>query len=185
MQRSVHVNTVIKTTCTMKKIVFLLFIVFAHQIMAQQQSETRKIKFHQFDFWLGKWDVYIYGTDTLAGKSHIESIIDSVGLQENYSVVNGKYTGKSFNKYNPEKKRWEQYWIDNSGLTLFLTGNLIDGKMILDDTEYGDAKKGLNQIVWKKMENGSVRQTWNVSNDKGKTWTPVFDGEYKRASDSE
>ncbi|MDH4472780.1 MAG: hypothetical protein QE487_09230 [Fluviicola sp.] len=168
----------------MKKLIFFLFILLAQQTMAQQTKHLKN-EYHQFDFWLGKWDVYIYGTDTLAGKSHIESIIDSVGLQENYSVVNGKYTGKSFNKYNPEKKRWEQYWIDNSGLTLFLTGSFINGKMILDDTEYGDSKKGLNQIVWEKMENGSVRQTWNVSNDKGKTWSTVFDGEYKRTDESE
>ena len=137
--------------------------------------------YHQFDFWIGKWDVYVFGTETLAGKSHIESIIDSVGILENYSVVKGAYSGKSLNKYNPAKKRWEQYWIDNSGLTLFLTGGLKDEKMTLDDTENGDAEKGLNKIVWEKMKYGSVRQTWSNSKDHGKTWTVLFDGEYKLA----
>jgi len=138
--------------------------------------------YHQFDFWLGKWDVYKYGTDTLVGSSRIESIIDSVGLLENFSVPKGTYVGKSLNKYNPAKGRWEQYWIDNSGLTLFSCGGLKDEKMVLDDTEYGDAKNGLNKIVWARMNNGSVRQTWSVSKDNGRTWSVVFDGEYKRVT---
>jgi len=163
----------------MKKIIFLLAVAFIQNSVAQQQN--MKLPRHQFDFWLGKWDVYKYGSDTMVGKSYIESIIDSVGLLENYSVVKGKYTGKSLNKYNLTKQRWEQYWIDNSGLTLFLTGGLVDGKMVLDDAQYGDAKKGLNQIVWEKMKNGSVRQTWNLSIDGGKTWAILFDGEYKKS----
>jgi len=163
----------------MKKLFILLCFILAQQIVAQQQNKNLE-KYHQFDFWLGEWDVYKYGTETLAGKSHIESIIDSVGLLENYTVVKGKYVGKSLNKYNPAKDRWEQYWIDNTGLTLFLCGKIVNDKMVLDDVEYGDAKNGLNQIVWEKMKNGSVRQTWNISKDVGKTWAMLFDGEYKR-----
>jgi hypothetical protein len=148
--------------------------------MAQQKQDDLQTKYHQFDFWIGKWNVYKYGTTTLAGKSNIESIIDSIGLLENYLTANEKYTGKSLNKYNPAKNRWEQYWIDNSGLTLFLTGNFKDGKMVLDDSEYGDVKSGLNRIIWEKLKNGNVRQTWNLSKDGGKTWEIIFDGEYKK-----
>ncbi|HEV7230443.1 MAG TPA: hypothetical protein VGO45_03880 [Bacteroidia bacterium] len=163
-----------------KALAFFLFI-STFQMQAQQPNKDLKAMYHQFDFWIGTWEVYKFGTETLAGKSHIESIIDSVGILENYSVVKGSYVGKSLNKYNPDKKRWEQFWIDNSGLTLFLTGGLQDGKMIMDDTAYGDAEKGLNKIVWEKMKNGSVRQTWSTSKDRGKTWVVLFDGEYKRA----
>ena len=164
----------------MKNIIVLLVMLIANTVTAQQQNEKIKKMYHQFDFWLGKWDVYKFGTDTLAGKSNIESIIDSVGLLENYSVIKGKYVGKSLNKYNPAKDRWEQYWIDNSGLTLFMTGGLLNDKMILDDALYGDPKQGINQIVWEKMKNGSVRQTWNLSMDGGKTWSVLFDGEYRK-----
>lgn len=165
----------------MKKIIIILTVLISHYMMAQQTPADKKLQtlYHQFDFWIGKWDVYKYGTDTLAGKSHIESIIDGVGLLENYSVAKGKYVGKSLNKYNPAKHRWEQFWIDNSGLTLFLTGALIDGKMIMDDSESRTVKNELNQIIWEKLKNGSVRQTWKLSKDEGKTWTVLFDGEYK------
>jgi len=163
----------------MKKTVILLVFLTTFQVMAQQPKGNFK-KYHQFDFWLGTWDVYKYGTDTLAGESSIESIVDSIGLLENYSAHKGDYVGKSLNKYNPAKDRWEQYWIDNTGLTLFLTGGLIDGEMVLNDVENGDANRGLNKIIWGKMKNNSVRQTWSISKDGGKTWVVVFDGEYKR-----
>jgi len=123
--------------------------------------------------------VYKYGTDTLVGFSQIESVIDSLGLLENYSVAKGKYLGKSLNKYNPARERWEQYWIDNSGLTLFLSGGLKEGKMVLDDVEHGDRDKGLNRIVWELLKSNTVRQTWSISKDGGLSWSVVFDGEYK------
>ncbi|MGD2034798.1 MAG: hypothetical protein PVF73_07070 [Bacteroidales bacterium] len=167
----------------MRTIIIFLFLFAAQQMIAQQPDENSISRYHQFDFWLGHWDVYKFGTDTLAGESRIESIIDSVGLLENYWAENSNYTGKSLNKYNPAKDRWEQYWIDNSGFTLYLSGGIADQKMVLDDVENGDPEKGLNRIVWEKLGDNRVRQTWSISKDNGKTWTVVFDGEYKRRQD--
>ena len=135
--------------------------------------------YQQFDFWLGSWEVYKYGTDTLVGYSEIESIIDGMALLENYSAAQNPYQGKSLNKYNPAEKRWEQYWVDNSGLTLFLLGGIREGRMVLDDVEHGQADQGLNRIAWEPDDKGRVRQTWSVSQDGGETWTAVFDGEYR------
>jgi len=39
------------------------------------------------------------------------------------------YAGKSYNTYNAALKRWEQYWADNSGGTIFFYGGLKDGVM--------------------------------------------------------
>jgi hypothetical protein len=164
----------------MRKIILLLFILNSQVSMAQTTDKNVHEKYHEFDFWIGKWDVYKIGADKIAGKSEIESIIDSVGILENYVTPDGKYSGKSLNKYNPAKDRWEQYWIDNSGLTLYLVGGIVDDKMILDDLQTGDAKAGFNQIIWQKLPNGEVQQTWNASTDNGKTWTTLFDGIYKK-----
>ena len=168
----------------MKNILVFILSVFSGIIMAQQTITPPSKEFQQFDFWLGNWDVFKFGTETLAGKSQIQSIIDGYGILENYSVGEGKYQGKSLNKYNPAKQRWEQYWIDNSGLTLFLVGGIKDGKMVLCDEFTGDPKQGINQIIWEPMKNGSVRQTWNLSKDGGKTWTTLFDGEYKKVKNN-
>jgi hypothetical protein len=162
----------------MRKIVLLVFIIAS--IFANAQNDKLTSKYHQFDFWLGHWDVYNYGSDTLVGQSHIETIIDSVGVLENYSATQSKYSGKSLNKFNPFKNRWEQYWIDNSGLTIYLTGGIENGKMIMSDILIADTIKGINQIVWEKISDNIVRQTWNLSKDNGETWSVLFDGEYRR-----
>lgn len=161
-------------------LILTLFILETPTIMAQSSDPNLQEKYHQFDFWIGKWDVYKLDTETISGKSEIESIIDSIGILENYATVDGKYSGKSLNKYNPAKERWEQYWIDNSGLTLYLVGGIVDGKMILDDLQTGDPKNGFNQIIWQLLPNGDVQQTWNISTDNGQTWKTVFDGIYKK-----
>ncbi len=165
---------------TMKKLIFFLFLLAARQIVAQPPQENSSQMYHQFDFWLGHWDVYTFSTDTLVGESRIESIIDSVGILENYQSTTSGFVGKSLNKYNPAQDRWEQYWIDNSGLTLYLSGGIVDGKMVLDDLERGDAEGGFNKIAWEKIDENTVRQTWSVSEDNGQTWSVIFDGEYKR-----
>lgn len=141
-----------------------------------------KEKIHQFDFWLGKWEVYKYGTDTLVAQSHIESIMDSVGLQENYDVgERGKYKGTSINKYNINKQQWEQYYVDNQGLTLHLTGGLQDGKMVLSNVMEVRGKKVFNQIAWELLVDGSVRQTWLQRSKEEDDWQTAFDGQYRRA----
>ncbi len=69
--------------------------------------------------------------------------------------------------------------MDNSGLTLHIQGNLKDDKMILQNhinTEKGTLS---NKISWQKNADNTVRQTWQQSTDKGKTWKTVFDGDYK------
>ena len=164
---------------TIKNILtFLSFLLFL-QMQGQQSNENHEKYHHQFDFWLGDWEVYKYGTDTLIGKSSIVSIVDSLGLLENYSVLKGGFQGKSLNMYNRSKKRWEQYWIDNSGLTLFLSGGWLDGKMVLTDAQEGKDQKIYNQITWEQGKQGTVRQIWQMSKDGGETWTELFDGEYR------
>ena len=53
----------------MKKIFLLLFILSSQFFTAQTQDKKLHEKYHEFDFWLGNWDVYKFGTDTVAGKS--------------------------------------------------------------------------------------------------------------------
>jgi len=132
--------------------------------------------YHQFDFWLGEWEVYLNGGDKIVGKSHIMTINDSTAILENYSTANKAYKGKSLNTFNPKTKNWEQYWTDNSGMVLKLYGGMIDGKMVLKSS--GDSV--VNRISWESLQDGSVRQVWEFSGDNEKTWNIAFDGIYKK-----
>lgn len=161
---------------------FVLTILFLPTLHGQSflsNPEAQK-KIHEFDFWLGEWVVYKTGTDTIGGYSRIESILDSVGLQEHYQPVSGPYRGTSINKYNFAEKQWEQFWVDNSGLTLHITGNREGNKMVLSNTAKTLQGGTIhNRISWYDNEDQTVRQVWERSQD-GKKWNKVFDGTYRR-----
>lgn len=168
----------------MKAVQFLVIVMMAMfasvtpYVHAQQggMSPDLKTKYHEFDFWLGKWDVSRFGTTQVVGKSHIQSINDSTAILENYETTVSPYKGKSLNTYNRKTGLWEQYWTDNGGLILKLEGGLVDGKMVLQSKE----DSIFNKITWESLEDGSVRQSWEVSNDSGTSWKTVFDGIYRK-----
>lgn len=145
---------------------------------AQGQAFDKK-PFHHFDFWLGEWTVYSYSADTIVGHSRITSIIDSLGIQEFYRTPSGGYHGTSLNKYNARTKKWQQFWIDNSGISLNLQGGLVDDKMVMLDAETSVGSP-MNRITWTPETSGHVRQTWDQSTDGGVSWNTIFDGKYVR-----
>ncbi len=164
----------------MKQVFILILILCGSFQLSEAQSQSfDKRPFHNFDFWLGEWTVYKYGTDTIAGFSRITSIIDSLAIQEFYQNPKGTYKGTSLNKYNPINGQWDQFWVDNSGLSLSIRGILQDGKMVLQDIEARE-NLPLNRITWAPEPKETVRQTWDQSTDGGKSWITVFDGKYVR-----
>ena len=144
------------------------------------KQTLQKPNFHEFDFWLGEWEVYKFGTDTLVGHSKIESIIDSIGIRETYHSARGKYWGTSLNKYNPLLDTWEQFWVDNGGLTLHIQGGREDNKMVMKGKSNYPKGEVIEKISWHHLKDGTVRQVWEKSKDGGKSWQKAFDGHYKR-----
>lgn len=165
-----------KSTC----LIFLtLFLFSTTQMMSQNDAKTDLIaKFGEFNFWIGDWNVYKFGTDTIVGLSKIESILNSTAIRETYESTRGKYKGTSLNKYNPRTKIWEQFWIDNGGLSLLIQGGIVDGKMVLANVEENEKGKTHNRITWTPNADKTVRQEWEQSAD-GEVWKKVFDGHYK------
>ncbi|RZT00303.1 hypothetical protein [Aquimarina brevivitae] len=162
-----------KTSTT--KFIFIYGVISIISFHSTSAQENLEAKYKEFDFWKGEWQVYKHNTDTLVGYNTITTIVDDKALEENYSSYKTNFKGVSLTKYNPKLDRWEQFWVDTSGVTLFLKGNYIDNAMVLQDT----TKTSLNKIIWKPINNNEVRQTWYQSNDQGKTWVIVFDGDYK------
>lgn len=169
----------------MKKLCSILVLclsAFALGAQSNQSCACCKPAFRQFDFWLGDWETYKPGTDTLLGTNHIVLLQDSCIIQENWTSANPAYTGTSYNFYNPQTGKWHQTWIDNQGGSLLLSGKLEGESMVLY-SETMTSKNGApyqNRITWTPRPDGSVRQHWEVSKDDGKTWSTAFDGIYKK-----
>jgi hypothetical protein len=168
------------TFSTLKKLVAGCLMLSSTMAAAWAQG-TAPGEGHQFDFWLGQWDVFDPQGQP-AGKSHIESIAEGVGILENWSDSSGT-TGKSLNVYNAGKKCWQQFWVGNGTPVLELSGGLVGSSMVLTGTRTGHTGVTVaDRITWTPNADGSVGQHWESSSDGGKTWRDNFVGIYRRAA---
>jgi hypothetical protein len=135
---------------------------------------------HQFDFWLGEWDVY-GGADgsRLVGHNRIERSANGCWIQEHWRSARGG-DGTSLNAWDAQYRRWRQFWVGGDGVVLRLEGGLHDGAMVMTG-ELPQAEGGVQQqkISWTPQPDGSVIQHWEVSDD-GRSWTTSFRGVYRR-----
>ena len=135
-------------------------------------------EYNQFDFWVGEWEVF-NPQGQKVGENRVEKILGGCSVQENWVGESGNI-GHSFNIYDRTTASWHQTWVDNSGTLLKLNGALSHRSMILQGVTKGPKGPVLNQITWTPKEDGTVKQLWEVSVNKGGTWVTVFDGTYKK-----
>lgn len=133
---------------------------------------------HQFDFWLGAWDVR--GNDAAAQPKGTNTIrrVDGCALLEEWVGATGT-TGHSLNVFDTTDGKWHQFWVDSSGSVLRLSGGLVGDEMVM--TGVAPSSGGAMQqqrITWSPRPDGSVRQHWETSDD-GHAWTTAFDGIYR------
>ena len=142
-------------------------------------ERCKQPEFHQFDFWLGEWDVTSQGQPV--GHSRIDAILMNCAVSENWSGMQGG-DGKSYNSYDPRTKVWQQFWVSEQGNTLLLRGGMQGASMVMigEHPNPQDGKPQQERITWTPNADGSVRQFWEQSNDGGKTWVAAFDGLYRR-----
>ena len=164
-----------------KPVMFVVSSVFALALTGVTATQDRPCadeRSHQFDFWIGEWDVYAEGE--LAGSNSIQPILDGCVLLESW-VGSGGSKGSSFNFFNPGTREWQQFWVWKKGTTLELSGRFTGNRMVLEGKSKGkDGGEIFNRITWFKNDDATVRQHWETSTDQGKKWATAFDGLYKR-----
>jgi len=138
-------------------------------------------EFRQFDFWLGQWDVTSAGSVQPSAENDITSIHGGCVVLEQYT--SGFFTGMSLNFFDTTTQSWHQTWMSNAGGALFLQGGINSkGAMEMSDENLpvSTAAGSINRITWTPNPDGSVRQFWQNSSDRGTTWTVIFDGTYTK-----
>ncbi len=130
-----------------------------------------------FDFWISEWDVSSLGQ--AAGTNDVQLILGDCVLFENWQSVAGT-SGKSFNFYDAGEDHWRQIWVDDTGGVIEFTGQVREGVMYYTATTHDPASgvATMHKLTFTPNANGSVRQFWESSIDKGETWTVAFDGHY-------
>lgn len=135
--------------------------------------------YNQFDFWLGKWDVYNIN-EKLVGTNTITKQYDNCVLQEK-CISAGENRGTSINYYDKTDGFWHQIWVDNSGYVLKLKGRFLNGSMILKSKNIENEKEiYYNQISWTKNSDNTVTQLWEVFNEKDDKISEAFRRIYKK-----
>lgn len=135
-------------------------------------------EFRQFDFWIGEW-VAKNPNGVVGGTSSIQLILNSCVIFENWTSIGGT-SGKSFNIYDVNDKKWHQTWMDAAGTFTHYIGEFKDGKMVLIGDGIISGQKTLLKMIFTPLPNGDVRQFGENSVDNGKTWTTAFDFIYSK-----
>lgn len=141
---------------------------------------------HQWDFWVGSWEVRPNGADKVIAHSLIEKRYTGCAIRENWMPVGREVAGGggSLSLYDPKRKQWRQVWVDSSGTRVDLDGGLKDGVMTITGTwgNYaGPGKDALVAMHYQLQPSGEVRQWAEQSTDGGRTWQPGFDFLYRKA----
>jgi hypothetical protein len=137
---------------------------------------------HQFDFWIGRWDVFETQSGKPAGHSLVERLYGGCALRENWSEPG--FTGGSLNHYSEEDGKWRQTWTDSAGAWREFVGGVEDGRMVLVwRFAAAKAKAGEVQVrmIFTPQPGGAVRQYSDLSQDGGQTWTLRYDYTYRHA----
>ena len=130
-------------------------------------------EFHQFDFWIGDWDVFEAGAATPPARVIVDRILDGCVLREDYQGANGT-RGLSFSIYDAPRRVWHQSWVTNRGQLLVIEGGLRGNEMILAGADRSKGPAGRVRGVWTPIGR-NVREVAMTSADDGQTWTPWFD----------
>jgi hypothetical protein len=158
------------------------FIALAKQIQ-HNAAPCEDAEFKQFDFWLGDWDVASAADGVHRGSSHISKEMGGCVVWENWTSAGSPYFGKSYNTWNPNLKRWEQYWVDTSAGVMFFHGELKNKVMDYwtDDVPQVGGGTLLRHLQFFNLGPDKVRQFSQGSSDGGNTWHTEYDFIYTRA----
>ena len=133
----------------------------------------------QFDFWVGRWDVYPTGTTQLIAHSLIERLYAGCAIRENWMPLGGT-GGGSLNSYRPSERRWRQVWTDSANGLADYSGGMEGEAMVLTGTAtQPDGTRSLVRMRYSRGADGSVRQEGSGSTDGGQTWQSRYDFTYR------
>ncbi|MEO6668855.1 MAG: tetratricopeptide repeat protein [Ferruginibacter sp.] len=158
------------------------FILIASKAKANAFPCMNNPQNREFDFWVGKWNVYQTGTNYQVGTSTIENTSGGCLILENWTAVGNPDEGKSMNFLNPKTAKWEQHYMGIAGASQnYYNGEYKDGAMRFEGDGVDKAgNKLLFRLSYFNEGFNQVRQLLEQSADIGKTWITLYDFTYKK-----
>jgi hypothetical protein len=138
--------------------------------------------YQKLDFWLGDWDVFDLKSGAKDGTNRLEKILKGCAVIENWSDATG-YDGKSLFYVVRATGQWRQVWVEDAGGTkekALQDSYIGDGVRFQGEIPHRDGTSHLDRTTLLPMSGGRVRQTIEISKDRGTTWEVVYAAEYRR-----
>lgn len=137
----------------------------------------------QFDFWVGKWQAKWVDTENKPqyGENIIAKTLNDCVIEENFSTDDKTFIGRSLSMYNPNKKIWQQTWVDNGGAYMDFTGGMEGNNMVLQRIVTNkEGKQIIQRMVFTDITKDSFTWNWESSRDNGATWAQNWQIMYTR-----
>lgn len=135
------------------------------------------IAYRQFDFVIGKWQVY-NSMGILVGNVTFERSLGDCALIGNGLDTQGT-ASKSFNIFNASYGTWQQTYLDDKGNVIeYIDGIATSNSMVFNTSRPIYRKDGLvvlKRVSFFKNQEGGFRQLGEISKDEGKNWQTEFD----------
>jgi hypothetical protein len=131
---------------------------------------------HQFDFWVGDWQVFDAKTNQLVGFDQVEKHSHGCIVQQNLTLLTDLYrrpgvafrlAGIGVNRFDGES--WLEMWADNQWGAIVLKGMPEDGKAMVLKSITPSRNRDL-RLVWEKRPDGSVRALQYVAPAGTEKW---------------
>ena len=165
----------------------------------KDNSETTGL--HDFDFFMGRWNVHGRRLRERLKGSHEWIDIDATTVARPFLSGLGNedefhtdfwpgFVGMSFRFFNPHTKKWSIYWADNrSGGVELVEGPPVVGSFsgdvgIFEGPDTFEGRPIVVRYTWSRVNTPSPRWEQAFSEDGGKTWETNWVNDFTRPADA-
>lgn len=133
-----------------------------------------------FDFWVGRWNVYAPDGGPYQGHNVIEIVEGGCLITENWTGASGS-TGQSMNFHDPLAGAWRQVWVSRGAFIDYTGGLDENGAMVLEGEIFypGNGTRAAFRGSWTPLADGTVCQHFQQQGADGE-WADWFTGIYVR-----
>lgn len=141
---------------------------------------------HTFDFWAGTWDASPWDQPQAKPGGVLKNTRAYEGCVfiEEFASSGGEPIGMSMSFYDINRKAWRMIWNDSRNTSNDFEGSYHDGAMrflgwILDEK----GRRILASNVLENISPDTIKHTYALSPDSGKTWNAQGVGRFVRRRD--
>lgn len=153
---------------------------------------------HDFDFWLGRWDVRnrrlarrLAGSDDwdqFDSKVAARALPGGLGNEDVFcTAYGGGFVAMSFRFYDPDTRQWAIYWADSrrpGRLDPPVVGSFSGDTGIFEGTDTLRGRPIRVRFTWSRVTTDTPRWEQAFPDDDGRTWETNWIMDFTRAEEA-